>query len=164
VPGKARVHELAKELGVDSKTVLAKLKEMGEFVKSASSTVEAPVARRLRGALEASNGSSAPAPAVATAPSAPAGPRIPATTARPTPPRRPTTAAPTPDLPSAPVSPAAPAPGPVVRPKPPVIGRPGPTPGPVAKPASAHDIEVAAAEARASALKAEQEATVGIRY
>ena len=46
--GKARVHELAKELGVQSKTVLAKLKEMGEFVKSASSTVEAPVARRLR--------------------------------------------------------------------------------------------------------------------
>jgi translation initiation factor IF-2 len=33
-------------------------------------------------------------------------------------------------------------------------------PGPVAKPASAHDIEVAAAEARASALKAEQEAQV----
>ena len=30
--GKARVHELAKELGVESKTVLAKLKEMGEFV------------------------------------------------------------------------------------------------------------------------------------
>ena len=41
--GKARVHELAKELGVESKAVLAKLKEMGEFVKSASSTVEAPV-------------------------------------------------------------------------------------------------------------------------
>ena len=38
---KARVYELAKELGVDSKTVLEKLKDMGEFVKSASSTVEA---------------------------------------------------------------------------------------------------------------------------
>ena len=37
--GKARVHELAKELGVTSKEVLAKLKEQGEFVKSASSTV-----------------------------------------------------------------------------------------------------------------------------
>src|SRR2546429_8512450 len=48
VAGKARVHELAKELGVESKVVLAKLKELGEFVKSASSTVEAPVARRLR--------------------------------------------------------------------------------------------------------------------
>ncbi len=59
--GKARVHELAKELGVESKTVLAKLKEMGEFVKSASSTVEAPVARRLRNAFVASGGSGAPA-------------------------------------------------------------------------------------------------------
>ncbi|WP_084505946.1 translation initiation factor IF-2 [Nocardia harenae] len=46
--GKARVHELAKELGVTSKQLLATLKEQGEFVKSASSTVEAPVARRLR--------------------------------------------------------------------------------------------------------------------
>ena len=49
--GKARVHELAKELGVSSKDVLAKLSELGEFVKSASSTVEAPVARRLREAF-----------------------------------------------------------------------------------------------------------------
>jgi translation initiation factor IF-2 len=39
---------LAKELGVTSKEVLARLNEQGEFVKSASSTVEAPVARRLR--------------------------------------------------------------------------------------------------------------------
>jgi translation initiation factor IF-2 len=44
---KVRVHELAKELGVESKVVLATLKDMGEFVKSASSTVEAPVVRRL---------------------------------------------------------------------------------------------------------------------
>lgn len=44
---KARVYELAKQFGVDSKTVLAKLKDMGEFVKSASSTVEAPVVRKL---------------------------------------------------------------------------------------------------------------------
>ncbi len=55
--GKARVHELAKELGVTSKEVLARLSEQGEFVKSASSTVEAPVARRLR---EAFGGSKAP--------------------------------------------------------------------------------------------------------
>jgi translation initiation factor IF-2 len=45
---KVRVHELAKELGVDSKTVMATLREQGEFVKSASSTVEAPVIRRLK--------------------------------------------------------------------------------------------------------------------
>jgi translation initiation factor IF-2 len=57
VAGKARVHELAKELGVTSKDVLAKLKELGEFVKSASSTVEAPVARRLRDAYPKAGGS-----------------------------------------------------------------------------------------------------------
>ncbi|HEX6518156.1 MAG TPA: translation initiation factor IF-2 [Nocardioidaceae bacterium] len=43
---KVRVHELAKEFGVESKVVLAKLGEMGEFVKSASSTVEPPVVKR----------------------------------------------------------------------------------------------------------------------
>ena len=45
---KVRVYELAKELGVESKTVLSLLKDMGEFVRSASSTVEAPVERRLK--------------------------------------------------------------------------------------------------------------------
>ncbi|MGC9666399.1 translation initiation factor IF-2 [Planosporangium sp. 12N6] len=140
--GKARVHELAKELGVESKNVLAKLKEMGEFVKSASSTVEAPVARRLRAAFEA--GSAAPsAPAAPAAPSAPA-PAAPAgeskVSARPAPPKR------------------APQPAPPVR-RGPVPGPPRPQ-QPVTKPASAHDIEVAAAEARAAALKAEQEAQV----
>ena len=44
---KVRVHELAKQLGMESKEVLAKLQEMGEFVRSASSTIEPPVARRL---------------------------------------------------------------------------------------------------------------------
>ncbi|WP_422738841.1 translation initiation factor IF-2 [Micromonospora sp. WMMD729] len=147
--GKARVHELAKELGVESKTVLAKLKEMGEFVKSASSTVEAPVARRLRNAFVASAG--APAPA---APSAPA--PTPASTPTPTP--SPTPGAPRVSAkPMPPRRPAAPVPGP--KPKGPVPGAPQ-SAAPVAKPASAHDIEVAAAEARAAALKAEQEAAV----
>ena len=50
--GKARVHDLAREFGVDSRTILAMLKEDGHFVKSASSTVEAPVARRLRDRLQ----------------------------------------------------------------------------------------------------------------
>ncbi|MFC5925202.1 translation initiation factor IF-2 [Micromonospora vulcania] len=147
--GKARVHELAKELGVESKTVLAKLKEMGEFVKSASSTVEAPVARRLRNAFVASAGGpapaapSAPAPAPASTPTPSPTPGAPRVSAKPMPPRRPT----------------APAPGP--KPKGPVPGAPTPqSAAPVAKPASAHDIEVAAAEARAAALKAEQEAAV----
>ena len=44
---KVRVYELAKELGMESKDLLSKLQEVGEFVRSASSTVEAPVVRRL---------------------------------------------------------------------------------------------------------------------
>ena len=48
---KVRVYELAKELGVESKVVLAKLAELGEFVRSASSTVEAPVVRKLKDAM-----------------------------------------------------------------------------------------------------------------
>ncbi|MCF2705732.1 translation initiation factor IF-2 [Arcanobacterium haemolyticum] len=43
---KVRVHELAKELGMTSKKLLEVLKESGEFVKSASSTIEAPVVRK----------------------------------------------------------------------------------------------------------------------
>ncbi|WP_142239514.1 translation initiation factor IF-2 N-terminal domain-containing protein, partial [Mycobacterium sp. ST-F2] len=61
--GKARVHELAKELGVTSKEVLARLSEQGEFVKSASSTVEAPVARRLREAFGGGKPAKSEAPA-----------------------------------------------------------------------------------------------------
>ena len=53
---KVRVYELAKEFGVESKAVMAKLEEMGEFVRSASSTIEAPVVRRLK---EAFNGGGA---------------------------------------------------------------------------------------------------------
>ena len=44
---KVRVYELAKELGLESKELLAKLQEVGEFVRSASSTIEAPVLRKL---------------------------------------------------------------------------------------------------------------------
>ncbi|UFS60087.1 translation initiation factor IF-2 [Subtercola endophyticus] len=50
---KPRVHEIASELGVDSKVALAKLKEMGQFVKGPSSSIEPPVARRLKEALQA---------------------------------------------------------------------------------------------------------------
>jgi translation initiation factor IF-2 len=63
VAGKARVHELAKELGLESKVVLAKLKEMGEFVKSASSTVEPPVARKLKEMFPVGGGAARSAPA-----------------------------------------------------------------------------------------------------
>ncbi len=44
---KLRVYEIAKEFGVDSKEVLAKLQSLGEFVRSASSTVEPDALRRL---------------------------------------------------------------------------------------------------------------------
>jgi translation initiation factor IF-2 len=50
---KVRVHELAKELGITSKEVLAKLADLGEYVKSASSTVEAPVIRKLKESMPA---------------------------------------------------------------------------------------------------------------
>lgn len=46
--GKARVHELASEFGVTTKEVLVILSGWGEFVKSASSMVEAPLARKVR--------------------------------------------------------------------------------------------------------------------
>ena len=74
---KVRVYELAKELGVESKTVMAKLNELGEFVRSASSTVEPPVVRKLRDALPAAapadTGEKAPAKkAAAKKPAAPA--------------------------------------------------------------------------------------------
>lgn len=48
-----RVHEIASELGIESKIVLEKLKNMGEFVKGPSSSIAPPVARRVKAALEA---------------------------------------------------------------------------------------------------------------
>ncbi|KTR68663.1 hypothetical protein SA15R_08050, partial [Rothia kristinae] len=48
---KPRVHELAKELGIPSKEAVAKLQELGEYVRGASSTVEPPVEKKLRAAF-----------------------------------------------------------------------------------------------------------------
>ncbi|MEV0969441.1 translation initiation factor IF-2 [Microtetraspora glauca] len=62
---KVRVYELAKEFGVESKVVMAKLTEMGEFVRSASSTIEAPVVRKLTEAFgkgDSSRGGGKPSP------------------------------------------------------------------------------------------------------
>jgi translation initiation factor IF-2 len=67
VAAKPRVHEIASELGVDSKIALEKLKEMGEYVKGPSSSIEPPVARRLKAALEAAGAAAAAAPAAAAA-------------------------------------------------------------------------------------------------
>jgi len=60
-----RVYDIAKELGIDSKVALAKLAELGEFVKSGSSTIAPPVAKKLRDAFpqQAAAAAAAPAPA-----------------------------------------------------------------------------------------------------
>ena len=48
---KARVHELAKKYDVTSKDIIEKLESIKEYVKSASSTVEAPVVKKLEKAF-----------------------------------------------------------------------------------------------------------------
>ncbi|MYW48586.1 translation initiation factor IF-2 N-terminal domain-containing protein, partial [Streptomyces sp. SID161] len=87
---KVRVYELAKEFGVESKVVMAKLQELGEFVRSASSTIEAPVVRKLTDAFQGGgNGKSAGKPAPRKAAPKPAAPS-PAQAARPAAPKPPT--------------------------------------------------------------------------
>jgi len=71
-----RVYELAKELGIDSKALVKELTAMGEFVRSPSSTIEAPVVRKVREAFPKAAAPAAAAPAkpapVKPAPAAPA--------------------------------------------------------------------------------------------
>ena len=59
------MYELAKALGVESKDIISKLEEVGEYVKSASSTVEAPVIRRLHDKFPELKEAAAKAPAPA---------------------------------------------------------------------------------------------------
>ncbi|WP_159614660.1 translation initiation factor IF-2 [Glutamicibacter sp. JC586] len=140
---KPRVHELAKELGITSKEALTKLQDMGEFVRSASSTVEPPVARKLRDAFPGSNAAAAkPAaakPATSSAPkpgSKPAPSPAASSPAKPgaKPAAKPAAATPAPAAPAAPATPAAPAakatpgaPVPGAAPKP--AAKSGPKPG-----------------------------------
>ncbi|MFI8292536.1 translation initiation factor IF-2 [Streptomyces sp. NPDC085614] len=111
---KVRVYELAKEFGVESKVVMAKLQELGEFVRSASSTIEAPVVRKLTDALQGPGGNAGksaakPGAPRKAAPSKPAAPS-PASAARPAAPKPGAPAPkPAPAAPAAPVTPAAPA-------------------------------------------------------
>ena len=60
---KVRVSALAKELGIPSKEAVSWLTANGEYVKSAASTIEAPVERKLREAFPAksADGGSKPA-------------------------------------------------------------------------------------------------------
>ncbi|MFT2712926.1 translation initiation factor IF-2 [Clavibacter sp. Sh2126] len=93
---KPRVHEIAAEIGVDSKTALAKLKEMGEFVKGPSSSIEPPVARKLKAALEAAGvtgQAAAPAAAPSSAPRPGSRSSAPKPGGRPTPGPQPTASA-----------------------------------------------------------------------
>ncbi len=108
---KPRVHEVAAELGVDSKIALAKLKEMGQFVKGPSSSIEPPVARRLKEALIADGATQVAAPAAAvSAPAAPVAPVAAPASARPSSGATPGPARPAvPETVAAPVA-AAPAP------------------------------------------------------
>ncbi|MET8847356.1 translation initiation factor IF-2 [Amycolatopsis sp. NPDC004625] len=161
MPGKARVHELAKELGITSKDVLAKLKEQGEFVKSASSTVEAPVARRLRDAY-APKGAKKPTPGPSARPGPPAAKPGPAAPKPPAPaqqaPAAQATPAPAVSATSAPAAPQQQAPAPS---RPATPGqRPGPRPGPRQQPAApAPQEQVPAAKAEAPAPKQDTPAT-----
>ncbi|WP_046776384.1 translation initiation factor IF-2 [Streptomyces yangpuensis] len=128
---KVRVYELAKEFGVESKVVMAKLQELGEFVRSASSTIEAPVVRKLTDALQGPGGNAGKSAAKPGAPrkAAPAKPAAPspAAAARPAAPK-PGAPAPKPaaaEAPAAaPVTPASPGPRP--GPKAPAAPKPAP--------------------------------------
>ena len=82
-----RVYDIAKELGIDTNEALAKLKELGEYVKGGSSTVTPPVAKKLREAYpnakpkpEPKKAAPKPAPEapVAEVPEAPTTPAPPA--------------------------------------------------------------------------------------
>jgi translation initiation factor IF-2 len=110
---KVRVYELAKELGVESKVVMTKLQELGEFVRSASSTVEPPVVRKLKGAFPAPPAAGA-APAEAAAPATEAATKAPAKKAA----AKPAAPAPVQETVQAP---AAAAPAPIAAPVAPVI-------------------------------------------
>jgi len=70
---KVRVSALAKELGTDSKTLMAHLSALGEYVKSPSSTIESPVERKVRETFpKPASQTPAAAPAATPAPATPA--------------------------------------------------------------------------------------------
>ncbi|WP_237242846.1 translation initiation factor IF-2 N-terminal domain-containing protein, partial [Rothia nasimurium] len=101
---KPRVHEIAKELGIPSKEAVAKLQELGEFVKGASSTLEPPVVKKLRAAFP-NAGASAEAPAAEKKAATPASAPKPGASAP-----KPGASAPKPGAPAPkPATPAAPA-------------------------------------------------------
>ncbi|WP_411072790.1 translation initiation factor IF-2 [Streptomyces sp. cmx-4-25] len=136
---KVRVYELAKEFGVESKVVMAKLQELGEFVRSASSTIEAPVVRKLTDALQGPGGNAGKTAAKPGAPRkatpTPAAPKPAQASPAPSPAQASRPAAPKPGAPTPapkpaaaekPSTPAAPGPRPTPGPKPPAAPKPAP--------------------------------------
>lgn len=86
---RTRVHELAKEFGVESGWVLARFKDLGEFVKSASSTVPLEAEMRFRKEIGERLQSGQPPEAVAAASATRRGKRRePLPPPKPKPPRR----------------------------------------------------------------------------
>ncbi|TWE12291.1 translation initiation factor IF-2 [Rudaeicoccus suwonensis] len=142
---KVRVHELAKELGMPSKDLLAYLKEQGEFVKTASSTIEAPVVRKIKenppaGATTGGDAPAQSAPAAKkTSPAPAAAPKATAGGAAPTPGPRPG------PKPAATPAPAAEQ----------TVAEPAPSAAP-AQPAAAAKPAAAAAPAAAAGTRTEQ--------
>ena len=123
---KTRVHELAKTYGIESKEVLEKLKEMGEFVKSPSSTIELPVEMRFKkqygeALLAAAKPAEKPAEAPAPTPGKPVEAAAPAVAEA---------AAPAAAAPAEAAAPAAPKPGPAKAP----AAEPEPPAQPAAEP------------------------------
>jgi len=132
VPGKTRVSALAKELGLQSKVLIEWLNENGEYVKTASSTIEAPAVRKAKEAFP-----DAPAPAAAPAKKAPAkkaaaeAPPAPAESApAPAAPVEPQPAPEPAAEPSTPIAPAAAAPTAPAAPERPATPAPAVRPGP----------------------------------
>ncbi|MEZ7692368.1 translation initiation factor IF-2 [Rothia mucilaginosa] len=122
-----RVHEFAKEVGVPSKEVIAKLKDMGEFVKSSSSTLNPMVLKKLRAEF----------PAAAVKPAAKAGPAESAAKPAPKPAAAKPAAKPAPK-PAAAKPAAKPAPRPAAKPVAAESAAPKPAAAkPAAKPAAA---------------------------
>ena len=126
-----RVHEFAKEVGVPSKEVIAKLKDMGEFVKSSSSTLNPMVLKKLRAEF----------PAAAAKPAAKAAPAKAATESAAKPAPKPAA--------------AKPAAKPAATPKP-AAAKPAakPAPKPAAKPAAAESAAPKPAAAKPAAKPA----------
>ncbi|HNV13658.1 MAG TPA: translation initiation factor IF-2 [Dermatophilaceae bacterium] len=149
---KVRVSALAKELGTDSKSLMAHLSALGEYVKSPSSTIESPVERKVRETFPKPAAASAPAPAAAAPVARAATPAAPAAPAAPAPV---TPSAPAPAA-AAPVAPAAAAPAPaparsgVPAPSAPAPAAPAPS-APAAPAPAAPAVQAPAAQAPVAA-------------